>query len=412
MPLYRFTAVTSAGVRVTRECEAANPDALLMLVAGQFATIENIRVAAPEQWGQLSAADTPDVEAAPGHAARELGRHDAAEVGRHIAELVSARLPLETGLAALAEECSSRRVRTALWRIAGELATGAELSHVLEHSGAPRELKALVQAGARSGRTAEVLERYVENLQAAFDLRNSVWLGLAYPLALLAALWGFAAFLGYWVVPQFLDIFSGFDIEVPRATVWLADITRAVRNFGGLVTASVVLIVLAVAVMLRLSLGRVLYRKLICRVPVIGSMLRSTALARFSRLMGLMIENGVPLNESLVLAARASGDAEIEHDCQRLVAAVEAGETLAGAAARLGRFPRSFVRALSSPHAARGMPEILQSIGDTYANRMRLVVALVLSILPPALMIIAFVTAGYVVVALFLPLIQLLNNLS
>lgn len=397
MPRYRYIGSDYAGRRVTGEREAADPDALLATLAGEVSRIVSVELA---NSGPLTE---------PGEV---LHRADVREISGHIAELIEAQLPLESGLAAIAAECSSRRMRNSLLGIAGDLAAGNDLEAVLAGRGVPAELKALVRAGARSGNTGQILEHYVINVESAIDLRQSMRRGLFYPLLMLLV-FGLVGFgLIVWVVPQFVSIFNGFNLNLPTATTWLVALSDFITRYGAVVVLGGLSSIVAVTILLRLALGRVLWRRLVCRIPLFGPFLRWTALARFSQLLSLLVENHVPLDEALILAGDASGDAEIQHDCRRMLASVTAGEPLESAARKLDRFPTSFLQALTWASRPGGLPEVLQSLGDMYAGRVRAAVAVVVAILPPLLMLVLGFLMAFLVVALFMPLLNLLNMLS
>ncbi|MGQ0635711.1 MAG: type II secretion system F family protein [Planctomycetaceae bacterium] len=411
MAAYRITARTHEGSPVTRDCEAPDPDALLASLGDEFAQIESVVLITSEKAGRGMPPE-PSEACASDRAPRAMSRTEAAEIGRQISELTAAQLPLESGLAAIAAECPSRRVREALLNISERLSTGANLEEALRYRGAPAELQALIQAGARSGNTAEILEQYVESVHMTSELRQSLWFGLLYPAVLLGLLWALAIFVGYWAVPAFVKIFDGFDLDLPLPTLWLVTANTYFTRYGWHTLLAVTALVVLVFGLLRLALGRVLFRKFVCRVPVVGAILRSSAMARFTRLLALLVENRVPLQEALLLAGNASGDAEIAADCRGLIADVSAGETLESAAFRCGRFPPSFARSLGWQERAGGLPEILRSLGDQYAGRVRLLVAVLQAILPPFVMLLLGAAGFFLLIALFTPLIELLNKLS
>jgi type II secretory pathway component PulF len=149
-----------------------------------------------------------------------------------------------------------------------------------------------------------------------------------------------------------------------------------------------------------------------CRIPLLGPIARWASLARFSQLLSLLVENEVPLDEALILAGNASGNPEIQDDCRALLASVTAGESFEAATRRLNRFPPSFVQALTWSQRAAGMPEILQSLGDIYASRVRAIIAVLVAIIPPILMLLIGLAALFFISALFAPMIQLLNSFA
>jgi type II secretory pathway component PulF len=215
----------------------------------------------------------------------------------------------------------------------------------------------------------------------------------------------------FWIVPQFAEVIIGFAIPLPWITTALIATSQFCRDNGLWIVAAAFAIPLALWLIFRLALGPAHFRRLVCRIPLVGPALRWAGLSRFSQLLALLIENRVPLDEALVLAGDASGDAEIRDDCRQITAEISAGESLVEVARRR-RFPASFARALTWDRRHQGLPEIMQSLGDVYASRVRAVVSLLMAILPPLLIIVMGAVVFIVMVALFAPLIRLLNMLS
>jgi type IV pilus assembly protein PilC len=401
MPRYRYTGIDAEGRPVTGERDAPDPDALLAALGSDVRQVQGVHVVEPVD-PRLSE---------PGSSAG-FHRGNELEISGHLAELIEAKLPLESGLAAIAAECPSPRMRSALRGIVNELAAGQTLEAALAVHGAPAELQALVRAGARSGNTGQILEHYVVNVQSAAELRQVILRGMFYPLLIVALFIAIGVAVLLWVVPDFLTIFNGFGVQLPLITQWLASASTLFREQGGRVAIAGLVIIVGGVLLGRFLLGTANFRRLICMIPVVGPIVRWISLARFSQLLSLLVENDVPVDEALMLAGNAAGDPGIEDDCRKLLAGVRAGESLDAVARRLNRFPPSFVHALTWTQRASGMPEILQSLGDIYVSRVRAIVAVLMTIIPPVLLLVVGLAAFFIVVALFAPLIQLINALA
>ncbi|MFN0055117.1 MAG: type II secretion system F family protein [Planctomycetales bacterium] len=401
MPRYRYSGTNLTGEPVTGEREAPDPDALVNSLAGELLLVGSVQEIRPDR----------DTHSGPSKVGR-IGPREAVDISSHLSEIMNAKLPLGPGLAALAAECHSWRMARALRGLSRDLEAGDDLETALAHRRAPEELKAVVRAGARSGDTGRILEHYVLNTQSTSDMRQAVRRGLFYPLLLVVGFVGVTFAVLAWIVPRFSAIFLEFDVKIPLPTAVLLNASQLIREWGGAWLAGSVGLVLLVGFVFRISLGKVGFRRLVCRIPLFGPILRWTAMARFSQLLSLLIENSVPLNEALPLAGKGARDPEIEHDCRAVAAEVARGETLEVAARRLHRFPVSFAQALSWDQSASGLPDVLQSLGDMYAGRVRMAISLILAIFPTLLLIAVGGGIGFLVVAMFLPLIELLNQLS
>ncbi len=401
MPKYNYIAIDAGGVRVSGAIDATDPDAAVSRLTADGLRIESVLSA--------TAISPAILEGGP---PSRLGAGETREISGHIAEIVSGGLPLEGGLAAIAEEFPRGRMSRALRRLVRRLESGSDLESALAASGAPTYLSPLVRAGTRSGRTAEILDNFVAGSQVVSDLRQTLWMALAYPLILLCLLLPMGYFLVSRIVPDFAAIFDGFDVRLPWMTQVLLISSRFTTEHGlralvGL-TAGIVLLYL----LIRLTLGAAGTRRLVCAIPVLGALVRWLALARFSPILSLLIEGRVPLDEALVLAAEASGDAEIIDDCRGMATKLQAGKTLESAAREMGRFPQSFVRALSWERHQEGFSEALQSMAEMYAWRARALATVLIAVLPALIVSLLTLIIGFVVVGLFMPLIELLNKLS
>jgi type II secretory pathway component PulF len=400
MRIYAYIAIDPQGQRVSGELAAIDTDEVVARLTAEGMRIESIGVA------------QHDTDASNDARPKTLSLSETREVGRHISEIVSAGLPLESGLAAVAEEFPGGRVRRELRAIVRDLESGSDLESILTAHRTAGYLPALVRAGAKSGRTAEILESFIAGTQVVSDLNQTFWMALAYPLILLGIMFLTGLFLLYKVVPQFGAIFNNWGITVPWLTVAILGSSEFVVEHGWWALSIGAGAVALICLLFRLLLGKVGTRRFICTIPFIGFLLRWAALARFAPVLSLLIEGRVPLDQALKLAGEASGDVVIQEDCQKLAAGVRSGQSLESAAGAQGRFSASFVRALSWEGHRDGFPDVLRSMADMYAGRARALVALLVAVLPALLVLFVGLTAGTVIIALFMPLIELLDKLS
>ena len=406
MRTYIYIAIDSRGQRVNGQLQASDPDSVVSALTVQGLRIESVQIALPGH--ASSGMSQPENTAQP----EKLSPVETREVGRHIAEIVSAGVPLEAGLAAVAEEFPGGRVRRELRAIARDLEAGNDLESVLATRGTSGYLPALMRAGARSGKTGEILESFIAGTQVVSDLRQTFWMALAYPLILLGVLSAVGLFLLSIVVPQFGAIFNGFEIRLPWLTSAILAASRFLVEHGLWSLTIAILAFVTIFLTVRLSLKNVAALRLIYKIPFIGFLLRWSALARFAPVLSLLIEARVPLDAAIILAGDASGDVVIRDDCRSLADSVRAGNTLESASCEKGRFTGSFIRAMNWESHQDGFPEVLRSMADMYAGRARAFVALLVAVLPVLVVLFVALTVGVVVIALFMPLIELLNKLS
>ena len=181
---------------------------------------------------------------------------------------------------------------------------------------------------------------------------------------------------------------------------------------GGAILLAVIASGFAIWGLTRWGLGASGRRRFVYHIPLIGPALRWAALARFSDLLALLIENQVPLPEALKLAGDGSHDAQIREASHKIAQRTEAGEPLRQAAREFGRFPASFLHTLSWEDHETALPDSLHAAADMFESRARVQSRLIGTVCEPFVVVLTWLVVGFTVIALFMPLIRLLNDLS
>jgi type II secretory pathway component PulF len=338
---------------------------------------------------------------------------ESAELSGQLANLTSAGLPLGSSLAALADEMPNGRLRRAMKELARMLESGVTLSEAVEGQKRriPAHLRGLVLAGLRAGRLGDVLGEFSGYLNVGADLKRRLWLNLAYPVLSMAIAATLFAFVSVLLVPQFEGIFRDFGIPLPGATIAVLEIASGVRAI--LPT----LALLMVGLFLLWGAGPILLppgtmRSLAARVPIVGRVWRWTSLAEFCHLLGLLVENRLPLSESLRLTGEGVVDSDVTVTCQKMARDVESGRDLAQAMSRCWLFPAELPRLVSWSEQQGSLPEVLHMAGEMFAARASAhstFAGALIGVLAVLLILWGMFT---VVAGLMLPLIILMNKLS
>lgn len=395
---FRYTATDQQGRQTSGEMEAAGAQDVTARLEAEGLRVDSVEPLAPQE--------------AAGGRPESLSGKDFQELSGHISDITQGELPLGPGLMALAEEMPKGRIRSGVISMVRQLDSGADLETVLQSQGAPADLRALVRAGVRSGQVGEVLAQYVTHARSVGILRRRALLGSAYPAVLLTAGAVLLVAIMVCIIPQFKKIFYDFGTELPGITMLLITISNLLVNWGIWILVIGIPVCIGAWFLMKWLLGDVLYRRLVCHIPFVGPMLRFCELARFSNLFALLIENEVPMPEALRVAGEAVADAEIRDACRNLALDVESGQPLSRAAHALTGFPASFVHALTREEHRQALPETMHALADMFEGRARIQTSFVGTIFEPLIVVFLGCTIGFMVIALFLPLIRLLNDLS
>jgi type II secretory pathway component PulF len=264
-----------------------------------------------------------------------------------------------------------------------------------------------------------MLSQYVRHTQSMQDLKRHIALAWGYPLVLiLLSLMILAVFL-WFIIPQFSPIFEDFGIELPSMTESVVWLSRMVRSDWPVILGVIGGLVLLGWLIWRIGLTPAQRRRFLWCLPLVGPMIRAAAMARFTRLLGLLIEKNVPLPEALRIAGQGAADAELGEAAMYLADVVESGRPLKGNEYACQRFPRTFVQLLSQIENQKPRAKAIKTLADACASsaemfesQTRVTAARIAAISQPVIVLFTGGLVGYLVIALFMPLLKLLNDLS
>ena len=332
-----------------------------------------------------------------------------------MAELAKAGLPLGEGLRAVAGEFyGDGRTSRALLTVADRLDAGATLVEAMETVGRrlPLCLRGVMLAGLRSGNLAEALEEYVELRRRLQEIRHHLWMSLAYPLFLLCVLALLAAMMACIVVPDFQQLFdewTGWGMELPALTRMVLAASSSLAWVLGVIIVAIVTITILLAAA---APGVGFLWPLLYKMPALGPMLRWENLGRFSSLMAMLLEHHVPLPDALRLTAAGLHDPHLAAGCRRAAKAVEQGQSLKESMARRRQFPAGMIPLIECGGRTDALPDAFRATAEMFKGRVVAQGSLLEAILPPLALLFIAVFVGTYVIALMMPFISLISNLS
>ncbi len=231
---------------------------------------------------------------------------------------------------------------------------------------------------------------------------------MAYPVFLLTALVGLYVLIGGFIVPHFEKIFLDFETELPA-------MTEAVITLSGSTTFVVVGLIIAATVLcwiLWMLPGPPLLRRLQKSVPFLGPLRRWGSLVRFTRLMCILLEGQVPLPEALRITASAVGDPDLATGCKRIATHVEGGGSLVEGLVMARVFPPTLVPLIGWGQQNGTLGEAFRTATEVFEGRAETHIGFLDTILVPFVFLIFVTTIPFVIIALFMPLISLIQKLT
>jgi type II secretory pathway component PulF len=332
-----------------------------------------------------------------------------------IAAMARAGLPLDRGLSELAREMRRGRLRTVTEALANDLRSGKTLPEAVaqQKRQLPSYYSALLTAGMRSGRLPEVLAT-LGGYTRQLSLLGSILIeALFYPAIVLIV--GYSLFLAvlYFIAPQFKKIFDEFGLQLPAFTQLFLDASDHLLVLAAAPIGAVIGVLVLYFVTTRTPRGKWLASQVISSVPIIGKFLRSARLAAFTELLALLVKYGVPLPEAFRLAGQGSSDAVIRATAEDVALSLERGTPLGQSLQGRGLVPEWTAWMTANGEARGDLADTLEEIAELYRRQVDGRAAILRSILPGALIfLVAGLFIGSFVMAMFLPLIKLLEGLS
>ena len=333
---------------------------------------------------------------------------------RQLATLVDAGLPLLRGLRVLEKQ----ERNAALKKIIGELATSIEGGSTFSEALAqhPKTFNRLyinmVKAGELGGVLEVVLKRLSEFAEKAQKIKGKVKAALFYPIAVMVVAVGIMILLMCFVVPKFKDVFSGMGVKLPGFTLFVMACSDIIKNNILATMGVLVVVVVAFLLFIKTKFGRHLWDKFKLVVPAIGPVVSKVAISRFARTLGTLVSSGVPILQALNIVKETAGNVIIANAVVKVHESVKEGETITAPLEGSGVFPPMVISMVDVGEQTGALPEMLMRIADDYDEQVDNAVAAMTSLLEPIMIIFLAVIVGSIVIAMFLPLIAMISNLS
>jgi type IV pilus assembly protein PilC len=335
---------------------------------------------------------------------------------RQLATLVDAGLPLLRGLTVLAKQEKDPTLKEILGKLAVGIESGSTFSEALAQH--PKTFNKLfvnmVKAGELGGVLEVTLTRLAEFAEKAEKIKGKVKAALFYPVAVLTVAVGIVALLMIVVVPKFEEIFKDMlgDEGLPEFTLLVLNISRFIQhNF--LATAGIVAgVVIAFKLFGKTKFGARLYDRVALIVPVFGPVISKVAISRFTRTLGTLISSGVPILQSLNIVRETSSNIMFAEAVQSIHDSVKEGETIVAPLEASKIFPPMVVSMVDVGEQTGALPEMLMKVADNYEEEVDNAVSAMTSLLEPIMIVFLAVVVGSIVIAMFLPLIKLMDSLG
>lgn len=334
---------------------------------------------------------------------------------RQLATLVDAGLPLLRGLRVLEKQERNPTLKNIIAELALSIEGGSTFSEALAQH--PKVFNRLfvnmVKAGELGGVLEVVLQRLSEFMEKAQKIKGKVIAAMFYPVAVLVVATAILILLMVKVVPSFRTVFEGLGSgELPAFTRLVLGISEAVKDHLFWTTIGIAVFVVLFLAFIKTKFGRHAWDKFKLKMPVIGPVISKVAISRFTRTLGTLVSSGVPILQALTIVKETAGNVIIANAVNAVHESVKEGETITAPLEGSGVFPPMVISMVDVGEQTGALPEMLLKIADNYDDEVDNAVAAMTSLLEPIMIVFLAVIVGSIVIAMFLPLIDLMTKLG
>jgi len=330
-------------------------------------------------------------------------------ITRQMSTLLSAGFPLVKAIATLVPQTGSKAFQRILSRVKDALEEGSGFADALAaHPQAFSPVYVnMVRAGESSGTLEIVLERLADFSEKREDTRKQIQAALAYPV--LMAVIGFLVllFLLTYIVPGITKIFTDMNHSLPAPTQVLLSVSAFLKSFWWLVMLLPVLGFFCFRVIRKTDRGGAVIDQIILSIPIAGNLVKKLIAARFSRTLGSLIENGVPMLTALGITRSISGNRVVSDLIQKAADAVEQGGTLGGVLEKSNAFPNLATQMIKVGEKSGEMKKMLEKTAELFEREVQNAVAAATSIVEPVIILIMGVVIGFIILAVCLPIFEI-----
>jgi type IV pilus assembly protein PilC len=333
---------------------------------------------------------------------------------RQFATMINSGLPLVQSLTILAEQTENKLFQKIITQVLNDIQAGMTLADSMgKHPKVFTELYVnMVAAGEAGGILDIILLRLATFLEKNDALIRKIKGAMTYPAVMLFVVIMATTILLWKVVPVFASIFTSAGMELPMPTRVVLGVSEFLQNYIFFMVIGIVAIVFMIRRYYKTEGGQLVIDRMLLRMPVLGNMLRKSAVSRFTRTLGTLVSSGVSILEGLQITARTSGNRVIHDAVMASRASIAGGATISEPLKASGVFPPMVVQMINVGEQTGGLDDMLSKIADFYDDEVDAAVTALTSVLEPIMIVVMGVVIGGMVVAMYMPMFDMISTVQ
>ena len=409
MPVFQYEAMDATGKEVRAEIDAPSQEEAISRIRGQGQFPTHIRLK-----GRTARAAGPSKKG-KSFAFGRVGMKQLTQFTRQMSTLQDAGLPILRSLRILEGQTKPGVLKNALQDIIEDVEAGSMLSEAMEKH--PKAFDRLyvhtVRAGEAGGVLDQILRKLADFMEKAIALKRRIVGAMIYPVMVIGIAIIILIAIMKWIVPKFIDIFAKFKIpQLPLPTRILVGVSHFVGEYWYVLVLVPVLLWAILRMTKASRKGQYMLDWVKMHIPIIGSIVNRTAIARFARTLGTLISSGVPILEALNITRETVGNAVVSRALGQVHDSIREGESIAGPLRQSGVVDTIVVNMVDVGEETGELDKMLLKVADTSDGEVDHLVGTLMSAMEPLLVVFLGATIGSIVIALFLPLVELIKNVG
>jgi type IV pilus assembly protein PilC len=330
---------------------------------------------------------------------------------RQFATMINSGLPLVQALDILAQQTENKALAEVTRQVVYDVESGNTLADAMrKHPKAFTDLFVnMVAAGEAGGILDTILLRLAQFLEKNDAIVRKVKGAMVYPLVIMSVAGIAITVLLIFVIPTFQNMFASVNLELPLPTRIVIGASNVLKHYWWLIGAILGGTAFAISRYYKTVPGKLQIDTLLLTMPVIGDLLRKSAVSRFTRTLGTLISSGVSILDGLEITARTAGNQVIHNAVMASRASIASGETIAAPLQKSRVFPPMVISMIAVGEQTGGLDEMLSKIADFYDEEVDAAVSTLISLMEPIMIVVLGVIVGGMVVAMYLPIFDMVN---
>jgi type IV pilus assembly protein PilC len=334
---------------------------------------------------------------------------------RLFATMIDAGLPIVQCLEILSSQAENKRFGKILGQIRTSVEGGLTLSDAMRRF--PKVFDSLfvnlVAAGEAGGILDTILQRLSQHMEKSQKLMRRIKGAMSYPIIVLLIAGIVVTVLLTKVIPVFEKMFKDFGGgKLPGPTQLVIDLSNAMRHYLPYIVVGIVLLITSWKAILRTRKGRLAWDGMLLKLPILGMVLRKTVVARFTRTMGTLLSSGVPILDAMEIVGKTAGNVVVQDGIMFVRARISEGKDMSTPLMETGLMPPMVVQMISVGEQTGALDAMLSKLADFYEEEVDVAVAAMTSMLEPLLMVFLGTIVGGLVIAMYLPIFQMADNIK